>query len=239
MTKKNLFLMNVLLLAGVLVQIWYLRNQWREFQAQHLALYQNLKAEGKLNVPATSTKPAEVANYSAIVENLLFAADRNPVIPVETTATATPLAPKPVLMGTISLNGDDYALMISADPKESKDYRRLKVGESLSGYTLVKILDQKVQMNAAGTSVEIRLNEPSRLVARDVGPQTTTAATGGPSVTSVGGSSALPQGSTAVASPNSQSVPPGGIPVGTIIQGRRKTLVPSPFGPMEAWVDVK
>jgi hypothetical protein len=239
MTKRNLLLMNVLLLGAVLVQVWYLRNQWHEFQVQHLVLQQNARAESKPNAPAAPAKPAEVANYTAIVENLLFAPERNPVIPVETTATATPLAPKPVLMGTVSLDGDEYALMISADPKDSKEYRRLKVGESLGGYTLVKILDQKVAMNAAGTNVEIRLNEPSRLVARDVGPQATTAATGGANVTTVGGTGTPPQGSTAVASPNAQGVPPGGIPVGTIIQGRRKTLVPSPFGPMEAWVDVK
>jgi hypothetical protein len=239
MTKKNLLLMNVLLLGAVLVQVWYLRNQWREFQSQHLILQQNPRAQRNLNAPTALTKPVEVANYSALVENLLFTADRNPEIPVETTATATPLAPKPVLMGTVSLDGDEYALMISAEPKDSKEYRRLKVGESLSGYTLVKILDQKVTMNAAGTNVEIRLNEPSRLVARDVGPQATTAATAGPNVTTVGGAGTPQQGSTAVVSPNAQGVPPGGIPVGTIIQGRKKTLVPSPFGPMEAWVDVK
>jgi hypothetical protein len=85
-----------------------------------------------------------------------------------------PTAPKPVLMGTLELDEGEFALMLSGDPaKDTGAYRRIKVGDSLEGYKLLKILDQRVLMDLNGSAVEVRLNEPSKLVARDQTPPRT------------------------------------------------------------------
>ncbi len=139
----------------------------------------------------------------------------------------------------MQLDDIQFALMVSDTQRENTSYKQLKVGDALDGYTLVKILDQKVMMKADGKEVEVRLsvNEPSKMVAREApsGP-----AAGGGQVTSV--SSALPALSTGASgsgTATNQQLPKGTIPVGTIVNGRRKKLVPSPFGMMETWEEVR
>jgi len=104
----------------------------------------------------------------------------------------------------------------------------------------VKILDQKVMMKADGKDVEVRLsvNEPSKMVARETQPTSPTAASGAGQVTSIGSGGPIASGG-ATGTVTNQALPKGTIPVGTIVNGRRKKLVPSPFGMMETWEEVK
>lgn len=239
-TKRSYISINLLLLCSAAFLGYELRSQWNRYRSDHDITLLKSGSGVAESSSKTGINSAGVPNYAAIVDNDLFSADRTSVIPIEAPAESVkPAAPKPILMGTMRLDEDEFALMVSDSPKESTSYKRLKVGDALDGYTLVKILDQKVMMSSEGKDVEVRLsvNEPSKMVARDTQSGASAAAGAVGQVTSVG--SGTPGVSAGGGTVTNQPLPKGTIPVGTILNGRRKKLVPSPFGMMETWEEVK
>ena len=233
--NKKLIALNLLLVGSVLLSARYFQREWKAYEQRHQIARLTGIEEKTVATRSAAAKEGEVPNYSAIVDKDLFALDRNNLIAVDPPAHTSFMAPKPVLMGTLELDAEAFALMISGDPRQdNSNYKRIKIGDSLDGYTLTKILDQKVLMTAEGKEVEVRLNEPSKLVARDQGPAGSVGAPGnGNRVTSVGSSNPVTGATT------SSEQPKAYIPPGTIVNGRRKIVVPSPFGPMESWEEVK
>ena len=231
--RKNLLLLSLLLLGLTVFLASQLRVQWRKYQSEHNLALLDPKMDQKNPAQKPSSTAAEVANYSAIVDRNLFNTDRNSVIPPEPTTTTKSVGPKPILMGMLGLGDSQFALMIPSDSKETPNYQKVKVGESFQGYTLSKILDQKVLMKVDGQEVEVQINEPKKPAIREYN-QAGANAGAADRVTSIG---AGPAGSGSAApnlAPRVETVP-----VGAVVNGRKKTLVPSPFGPMEVWVDVK
>jgi len=234
--KRDQILANFVLLATALFIGVHLKSQWVQFWAQN-----NLQAiEARKDQVAAGTKsavqPRAVSNYGAIVESLLFNPDRNSVVVADAAvAVAERPKPKPVLTGIVGLGAYDIALMLPAEARDNSEYRRLKVGESISGYTLVKCLDQKVLMSLDGREVEIPISEPKHLVAREAAPVTTGA----------GGSKSERVTSLGVApsaqNPIQPAAPPPAtqVPVGTVREGKVLKSFPTPFGPMNLWVDEK
>ena len=241
MAKRRYILITLFLLGCAAVLGYELVGQWKEYRLTHnIAL---LKGGSEVNTltPKAGAGPAMVPNYSAIVDHDLFSADRTSVVPPEAPPEAAkPEAPKPILVGTMQFDEDEFALMLSDTPRDSSTYKRLKVGDVLNGFTLVKILDQKVMMKAEGKDVEVRLSvsDPSKMVARETQAASPAAASGVGQVTSVNSGGPITSG-TAAGTVTNQPLPKGTIPVGTIVNGRRKKLVPSPFGMMETWEEVK
>jgi type II secretory pathway component PulC len=231
--KRDQILANVALLATALFIGVHLKSQWVQFWVEN-----NLQAfEGKKEQALAGTKPGvqprEVSNYGAIVESLLFNPDRNSVVVTDPAAVvAERPKPKPVLTGIVGLGAYDIALMLPAEARDNSEYRRLKVGDSISGYTLVKCLDQKVLMSLDGKEVEIPISEPRHLVARDASPVTTGA--GGSKVTTLSAAPEAQNPTQPSAQPNATQVP-----VGTVRQGKVLKSFPTPFGPMNLWVDEK
>lgn len=241
--KRRLILVNLSLLGLVAALALQLRSQWKSYQLTHHSALLNAKAERSNQPGKTAMKPLEVLNYSAIVDNHLFTPDRNNIIPPDVTVPAKTL-PKPVLTGVIGLGEEEFALMISADPKEGRDSKRLKVGESISGYTLVKIFDQKVLMGVDGQEVEIRISEPTQLVAREINPPAPPVTPSNSARVSTVGSAAGSEASSASAAsgrpaPNGALPRPQDVPDGTVIGNKKKVVNHSPFGDMVVWVDVK
>lgn len=234
--KRDLILANFVLLATALFMGYHLKSQWVQFSSQN-----NLQAfEGKKEQAPAGTKPGtqprEVSNYGALVENLLFNPDRNSVVVADPAVTvAQQPKPKPVLTGIVGLGAYDIALMLPAEARDNSEYRRLKVGDSISGYTLVKCLDQKVLMSSEGKEVEIPISEPKHLVAREASPVTTGA--GGSKSERVTTLSSAPAAQT----PTQPSALPTAtqVPIGTVRQGKVLKSFPTPFGPMNLWVDEK
>jgi hypothetical protein len=235
--KRNLILTNLLLLSTALFIGLHLKDQWTQFWADH-----NLRTVSAKREPVPSGAPVgqkpEIVSYGAIVENLLFSPDRNNVVVVDGAAAVVdrPKA-RPVLTGIVGLGAYDIALMLPAEARDSREYRRLKVGDTISGYTLVKCLDQKVLMSLDGKEVEIPISEPKHLVAREA-PATTTAAAAGKSerVTTLG---SAPEAQTSNPAQPAASAPPTQVPIGTVRQGKVLKSFPTPFGPMNLWVDEK
>ena len=159
------------------------------------------------------------------------------MIPADPQATTAPkvLAPKPILMGTMGLAGSTYALMVSGSGGDSTLYRRLKIGEQLDGYTLVKVLHDKVVMKADGKELDVSIADQPRQRSQQSAPGGTSSAGSGSKVSAVGSAA----DARATAPSDTPQAPPGDAPEGTVLNGRRKRIVPSPFGPTIVWEDVK
>ena len=108
-----------------------------------------------------SASPASASDAAAIAGHHLFHPDRNNDFPEEATEDAgESLGPAPVLMGTMGIGGEDVALMVSRGSRSSGGlYRRLKVGEALDGYTLLRVEGNRVVMKAGATEVKVSIDD--------------------------------------------------------------------------------
>ena len=234
MTKKrNLILLNLTLIGVALLLFHHLYSQRNEFWVSHNLSILNPKPDGVSAAQNPVTKPAPVTSYVAIVDNNLFSIDRNNVIPQELQAVVN--KPKPILTGILGFGGQDLALMLPADAKDSRDYRQLKIGDNIDGYILVKFLDQKVTMSIGGKELEIPLSEPTKLVARELAVTAPSPPATGSANTARVTSIDLGADSTRSNAVNVSNPPPQAssdqAPVGTVVNGKVKRSIPSPFGP--------
>ena len=136
--------------------------------------------------------------------------------------------------------------------QEVQNLRSKKVvpGEEIGGYKLVSIANSQVVVEWGEKKFTIDVSESARRVPRIIdrtasakaerpasAPPVTTAGASAPRVTSV-----APTASTASNKPASGYNPPGAdpdAPVGTVVAGRRKVVVPTPFGPQIEWQPVE
>lgn len=187
------------------------------------------KEEKKVETPAPS--PME---YTVIADQNLFHPDRK--IPVE--KVAAPPLPKPefVLFGTL-VTGDSGVAFLE-DKKEpystsgrGKRQKRLSRGETMSGFTLSEVYNDKVVMTRGEEKIEVKVLDTAK--ARAEGGGITTAATGSrPAASSPGAAPARPGQVTPAAS--------GTVPAAQradrrrIAAGQRQTpMVPNPLsGPI-------
>ena len=234
--KREMIFLNLVLLVGALWLGYGVRRKWVNYKATHQIALLKPSVEAGMVTSSTEGLSSTALNYGPISENFLFSPDRSSVVPRDPEAAQKVAGPKPVLMGIMAYLDDPVALMVSSDPKAAKDYKRLKKGESIDGYTLVKFQEQIVVMTVDGKEVEVRLNEPAKIVPREVAVQDLPSSRS-ERMTTIG---APPTGATSETGAASPVAPRAeAVPAGTVINGRVKKMVPSPFGPMEAWVDVK
>ena len=225
--------MNLALCATALLLAYQFRRQWRAYRVSHNLAQIQPQTSQTPQIPGRGSRQ-ETPNYSAIVDKHLFNLERNNVVPIDPPPPeAKLLGPKPILMGTMGMAGSTYALMVSGSGTDSSLYRRLKVGEQLDGYTLVKVLRDKVVMSAEGRDLDVRIADQPR--PRSQPASAGVAAGSGSKVSAVGSS----DNSTSAAVSNSAEIPAGNAPEGTVFNGKRKRIVPSPFGPTIVWEDVK
>ena len=150
-------LLNLVLFVTASLLAFQLRKQWKTYHASHNAVRIQPQSTQAIQSAGYAPKLLSPPNYSAIVDKHMFNLERNNVVPVDPPppSESKVVAPKPILMGTMGLAGSNYALMVSGAGGDSNLYRRLKVGEQLDGYTLVKVLHDKVVMSAGGTELDV------------------------------------------------------------------------------------
>jgi hypothetical protein len=239
--KRKLLLLNLALIISLLLLIQQFHSRRNQFNQTHDLRLLTAKPDPSPLSPKPGVKTGASPNFFPIVTNLILTPDRTDIIPPEPPPAAPPkkvLPPKPILSGIFRLGGEEFVLMVSNDPQQRGAQKRLKQGESFDNYVLVSILDQRVKMKYEEEEVEIRLNEPSGLVARESGASThgATAAAGG-RITSIG-ETTLSQGSARAQAVNPVSAPvqPTEVPPPP---GKRKVIRQTPFGPMESYEDIR
>lgn len=152
---RNYFLLNLLLI----LIIGLLGNKF----------YDVLKYKAEIPVEATA---GEVREEAAVVEHRgrpydenafevistmdLFRPSRTAPSVEKKAAEKPPLPPPPKLFGTVILNNNKTAILESSDTRTTKVYR---VNDTVSGYTVVDILEDKVVLMGNEEKVEVRLRD--------------------------------------------------------------------------------
>lgn len=242
--KRRNVQVNLLLLGLAALWVYVLAGNWSALEGQDRLA----PPAPEPRAAAASGRPASRASASdaaAIADYHLFHPDRHNQLPEEAAeGTAAALGPAPVLMGTMGIGGDRYALMVSRGSGSSRGlYRRLRVGEALDGYTLVRVEGDRVVMQVGDTEVPVGIDDRPKRSGASARPAARTRASGARSTsTGVGSSNRRPaaaarrQGSSGRALPH---IPSRDLPEGTVRDGKRLVVITTPFGEVRRWVEDK
>jgi len=220
---------------------WFLGQRWKDYRSRTEWLYASAPAQ-PLATPAAglNREAGQPQSFVEIVDRNVFSPLRGsqPPQPQEEAKAPRP----PLLFGTMNLGDGWFALMAPGD-QPSPASKRVLPGEEIGGYKLVSIGTSNVVIEWQEKKITLDISESARR-----GPIEKTAS---PSVRAapVTTAGSAPSPMTPVApfaggagfTSHAQSAPPGAspdVPPGTIIGGKQKVLVPTPFGMRPAWQDV-
>ena len=189
--------------------------------------------------------PASASDAAAIADHHLFHPDRHNDLPGEAAEEAAEaLGPAPVLMGTMGIGGEKFALMVSGGSRSSGGlYRRLKVGEALDGYTLLRVEADRVVMRAGTAEVKVGIDHrpggsgrPARSGRPSPRPRTSSAPR---RPTGVGSPRRQPAASTRRPGRSTRTPASRDLPAGAVRDGKRLEVISTPFGDIRRWVEDK
>jgi hypothetical protein len=243
--KRRTVQVNLLLLGLAVLWVYLLADNWGMAEGEG-----RLDSPGPEAATAASSRPASRASASdagAIAGHHLFHSDRHNDLPEEALEEPEEQRrPAPVLMGTMGLGGEDVALMVSGGSRSSGGlYRRLKVGEALDGYTLLRVEGDRVVMKAGATEVKVSIDDrpggsgrPARSGRPAARPRPRTPAAR-PSSTGVGSPNRRPAAAGRKPGRAVPHIPPANLPAGTVRDGKRLVIISTPFGDIRRWVEDK
>jgi len=232
LTVGGLIALNVLL-------CWLLVGRWKEYRSSIQWLSRGVATQHAPASAAGLNRPAQPPSFAEIVDRDVFTPLRGSV-PAQ--AQAEVKVPRlPVLFGTMDLGSGRFALMSPGDQSPPLSKRVLPGGE-IGGYKLVSIGTSNVVVEWQDKRITLEIAPPAARAAGtfertpNVRTAPATAAIGAPGAVPVVVPEAGP-GASATARSGQPGSPPD-VPVGTIVGGKRKTLVPTPFGTVVQWEDV-
>lgn len=237
--KRKLILLNVALAVLAAAAGWQLRAKWREGRAQERkVLQQSAKPAVAPPPPALEAPPpAKAAGYSEVAQKTLFSKDRNPNVVVE-VAPPKPVPEFPVAYGIMNLGGSSI-VMLSA--KQAEPSRRYSPGDKVGEFTLADVENDAIVLEWDGRQFRKSLKElrPAAAAAPAAAAPAAAAATTvvAPVRTAVASADPGPGAQTTEEHRDCQAGDTA--PAGTIRNGYRKVLVPSPFGDFCRWDLVK
>jgi len=242
--QSKLIALNLGLAAGLALIAWQGHARWVEAQAERRA---NLNIPIKRVTPPSLTpaqKPEAVqaAKYADVAARNPFSKDRNPAVVVEAPKVEQPkvMPPLPIVYGVLVLPSGTKAIMAEHSGSAG---RSVSAGETISEFKVVALDSQKVTFEWDGKQVVRELDE---LVDRSAAAAAASANTNGPAAPAPAAPAAPPNSSALgaeITTPTgaARACKPGeGSPVGTVVDGYRKTGVMSPFGLVGcSWVQDK
>jgi len=199
------------LLAAIAVRF---HNEWIMFRATHqsAAIEPEREKFAKLSAGVPPNAPAP-ANWTDITSNNPFSFDRTdiailePKVPPPPPAPKITLGPKPILFGTMILGKDSLAMVGPGKPG-NREFKPMKIGEVIDGWTITSIADKAIMIKGNETEVPVLMNDPTAQVPREHTRTVEPAAA--PAVISVGApaSSASPAAPTQAGAQGQQAAPP-------------------------------
>lgn len=214
---------------------WSLEQHWKGYQSSTEWLEAGAPAEPSVKPALGHEQRSQLPNFH-IVDRDVFTPLRGsaPLQPAEEAKAPRP----PLLFGTMSL-GDGWFALMSAGDQTAQAARRVLPGEDIGGYKLVSIGVRSVVIEWQDKKTTLDISESARRVP-EVVDRTTAARPSPPVVTSTAApnSGAPPRPFTGLPTASSKAPPPANAdaPVGTVVDGQRKVLVPTLFGTAAVWV---
>jgi len=243
--REQIVLVLSLAVANLLLG-WYLVRLGRTYRSSTRWIYAATESEHAAAPAAEAAKTGAPQSFADIVDGNLFSPQRTSQLLQAAQEVKPPELP--LLYGTMNV-GDGWFALMAPGGESSPLSKRVLPGEEIGGYKLVSIGTSQVVLDWQQRTFTVDVSESARRVPRIVEktapaqvstpggsrPLLSNSPTRPAAVNTVGGS---PPGAGHQAS---GYMPPGAdadAPEGTVVDGRRKVVVQSPFGPQVRWVPV-
>ncbi|HEY7391861.1 MAG TPA: hypothetical protein VH640_25315 [Bryobacteraceae bacterium] len=235
--NRKLVLLNLALLAVLAYAGWQLRVRWAAAKARAGAeLSKRIKP---LPPPPFALLPAAPpvvpATYAQIAQQDLFDRSRNPTVEVVVPPPPPPkpMPPLPVYHGQMNIGSGPMAIL---SEKANTQHQALHAGESIGQFKLVDVTTEEIDFEWEGKVIRKKVDELLDRTAASAAAAAAPARTEQPSApapTPVAKSAIGPGADTGrgfkVCDPNDNT------PVGTVVDGYRKTENATPFGKACRW----
>jgi hypothetical protein len=237
--KSKLLLLNAALLVAIGVGVWRLREAWVAARAREEAvLHRRVTPKSIASAPAgPRIEPVLATSYADIAEKMLFAKDRNPTVVVEVKPEAPKPMPKlPALYGVMNLLDGTTAIM---SEKPEMKHVGVRPGEKIGEFTLVAVDRDEITFAWEGKEV-IRKIDAMIDRAGPLQPAPSGVQRSGPAVVAVPPQTSQKRGEPApgveVAKGIRACQQGDASPAGTVADGYKKLVSPTPFGDSCRWV---
>jgi hypothetical protein len=239
--KRKLLVLNLGLAAFLAYAGFALRQAWLAQKAREAAELNKAVKPGlpPILTPLAVAPPVVPAGYAAIAEQTLFDRSRNPNVPVEVPAPPPPkpMPPLPLYHGQMNIGTGPMA-SLSEKPNSAGVF--LHPGETIGQFKLVDVTSEEITLEWEGKTIRknvdelldrsgsqqqaaltaARTEQPAAPAAVGPAPGVAKTATGPGADTGAGFKRCEPNDST---------------PAGTVVDGFRKVVSPTPFGEACRW----
>ena len=170
---QRFFILNLVLGLVVVAAAFQFREDWEEFDATRRI--EDIQPDPETDLPLSIVTPPERGSsfdWTETAAHNTFSFDRSdvPIIPalpddalVQVLGTTEP---KPVFFGTILLGSDNIAMLARAG-EDRRNYRPVRVGESIDGWEVVEIQRKPVVVTANGSRETLIMNDPTAGISRE------------------------------------------------------------------------
>ena len=232
--NSKLIAVNVGLAAALALIAWQGRVRWVEARAQrHANLNQPIRhIIPPRPVPDAKPEGVQAAKYADVATKNLFSKDRNPTVIVEPPKVEAPkvMPPLPVVYGVLTLPSGTKAIMAEKSGASSKT---VHAGDAIGDFKILALDANKVTFEWDGKPLERNIDDlvdhsGATAAAGAAGPAAPPPAAAAPAApptaAALGADNGTPKRPRKPASRARQS------PIGTVVDGYRKTGAMSPFG---------
>jgi len=237
--NRKLVLLNLVLLAMAAYAGWQLRVRWIAARAREAAEFsKRIKPlPPPPFTPLPAAPPVVPATYAQIAQQTLFDRSRNPTVVVEVPPPPPPkpMPPLPVYHGQMNIGSGPMAILSET---ANGQHQALHPGETIGQFKLVDITTTEIAFEWEGKIIRKNVDElldrtASTALAAAAPVRTEQPAAAAAPAPVVAKSAIGPGADTGrgfkACDPNDNT------PAGSVVDGYRKVLTPSPFGEMCRW----
>jgi hypothetical protein len=229
--------LNVLLAGITAAGAYRLRQDWlHDHQHSSTVLEAHVKPVPPPALkPVPAPPPFAAPTYADVAQKDLFSKDRNPnIVLPPVVVKAKPKWPNfPILYGVMGLPGGMIAMLAEAPNARS---RGVQVGEKIGELKMVGLNSQKITFEFEGETQEKNIldlvdrggHEEANAAATSLNPANVAANRIGPPP--------IPKPGTDIGTQMKACQPGDVSPAGTVVDGYKKVLEQTPFGPACRWV---
>jgi hypothetical protein len=236
--KRKLLILNLGLAAFLAYAGFALRQAWLAGKAREAAeLNKIVKPVAPVPwMPLPVAPPVAPAGYAAIAQETLFDRSRNPNVPVEIPAPPAPkpMPPLPVYHGQMNIGTGPMAIL---SVTASSAHQGLHSGESIGPFKLVDVNSDEITLEWEGKTIRKNVDELlDRSASQAAAPTAVTARTeqsAPPPAPAVAKTTTGPGADTGAGFKRCE--PNDSTPPGTVVDGYRKVVSPTPFGEACRW----